>query len=439
MTREEARKLTKQILSYAAVPEASVRLSVERRGFLRFARNEATTAGATSTTEVTVSARKGRREASASAALDLSTQGADHAALKALVARAEEMAAIAPEDPESMPLLGEQEYLDVNAWDEATASISAATRAGRVREAIAYARERKVVAAGFLETEARYSVQANSAGLFAYFPSTTAAFSVTARTPDAQGSGYAAVESQRIGSLDLREAAAAAAKKAYDWRGAEEMKPGDYPAILEPQALADIFSTVSWDARSAEEGRSVFSAPDAKTRVGERIFDERVHLYTDPRHALAPASPVGPDGYPAAKADFVREGVLKTLTSSRFWALKNERQPGPFASNMILEGGRSSLSELIANTERAVLVTRLWYIRAVDLQQALYTGLTRDGTFWVEDGEIKRPIKNFRFNESAVRILGLVEALGQTQRVGRYLMPAAHVKSFRFTSLSDAV
>ena len=94
MTREEARKLTKQILSYAAVPEASVRLSVERRGFLRFARNEATTAGATSTTEVTVSARKGRREASASAALDLSTQGADHAALKALVARAEEMAAI---------------------------------------------------------------------------------------------------------------------------------------------------------------------------------------------------------------------------------------------------------------------------------------------------------------------------------------------------------
>ena len=439
MTRGQAQQLSKQILGYATVPELSVGLNVVRRGFLRFARNEATTAGATEAAAVSISARRGKREASASATLDLSPEGVDREELRKLVARAEEMAAVAPEDPEFMPLLGPQKYLEVGAWDEATAGISAGERARRVRDVITHARDTKIVAAGFLQTGSSYQVQANSEGLFFYFPSTSASFSVTARTPDAQGSGYTAVNSHRVGTLDFREAATAAARKAQDWRGAEELKPGDYPAILEPQALSDILGTVSWNARSAEEGRSVFSAPEGKTRVGEQIFDKRIHLYTNPAHPLVPASPVGPEGYPAAQADFVRDGVLRTLTSSRYWAQEYERPPGPFASNQIMDGGGLSLAELIKSTERAVLVTRFWYIRAVDPQQALYTGLTRDGTFWVEDGEIRRPIRNFRFNESAVRILGLVEALGQPQRIGNSFVPPVHVKSFRFTSLSDAV
>jgi predicted Zn-dependent protease len=162
---------------------------------------------------------------------------------------------------------------------------------------------------------------------------------------------------------------------------------------------------------------------------------------------VVPSSPIGPDGFPNVKADFVREGVVKNLSYSRFWAARHDKQPGPFSSNLILDGENVPLAKMIAATERGVLVTRLWYIRMVDPQQALHTGLTRDGTFWIEDGKIKHPIKNFRFNESPVRLLSEVEQLGTPQPVApserystfRLLLPALKVKSFRFTSLSDAV
>ena len=190
------------------------------------------------------------------------------------------------------------------------------------------------------------------------------------------------------------------------------MKPGDYPAILEPLAVADLLNTLRFDARSAEEGRSVFSAPEGKTQVGQKIFDERVNLYTDPGYSLMPTRPFSYEGYPVRKADYVRGGVLKNLVDSRFWAAKNKRSPGPFSSNLIMDGKNQPLSKIIASTERAVLVTRFWYIRTVDPQQALVTGLTRDGTFWVENGEIRYPIKNYRFNESMVRILGELSELG---------------------------
>ena len=193
--------------------------------------------------------------------------------------------------------------------------------------------------------------------------------------------------------------------------------------------------------------RSVFAASGGKTRLGHKIFDSRVNIYADPQHAVVPSSPIGPGGYPVARADLVREGVLKNLSYSRFWAAKNKKQPGPYRTNLIIDGENTPLAKLIASTERGVLVTRLWYIRSVDPQQALFTGLTRDGTFWIEDGEIKHPLKNFRFNESPYRILGDVEALGTSQptvrgeRYGdfRMLLPAIKVKSFRFTSISDAV
>lgn len=200
-------------------------------------------------------------------------------------------------------------------------------------------------------------------------------------------------------------------------------------------------------ARPADEGRSAFAAPEGKTRLGERIFDPRVNVYADPAHPLIPSSPIGPGGYPARKADFVREGVLKNLIYSRFWAKKQKASPGPFLSNIVIDGSDTPLAKLISTTERGVLVTRLWYIRMVDPQQALFTGLTRDGLFWIEDGEIRHPLKNLRFNESPYRLLQEVDALGQTQPVVagerysdfRMLLPAMRVKSFRFTSVSDAV
>lgn len=450
MTRDEARELTKKALEAAEVPEVEISLTARRHGFLRFARNAPTTSGLTDAGGATVTAWRGKRKATVAGSVDLANPANAVAGLRRLIGEAEAAAKLSPEDPEYMPLLGPQEYPEVEAWDADTAAMPAVRRATAVADAIGVAKQRKVIAAGFFENQAIEEALANSAKLFGYHRGSVATFSLTARTPDDRGSGYTAVSSHRVGSLDFKETAAIAAKKAVDSRGGREIDPSAYPTILEPQAVADILGNTLpriLAARPADEGRSVFAAPEGKTRLGERIFDPRINVYSDPAHSLIPSSPIGPDGYPAHKADFVREGVLKNLIYSRFWANKHETKPGPYLSNLVIDGSDTPLSKLIATTERGVLVTRLWYIRMVDPQQALFTGLTRDGLFWIEDGEIRYPLKNFRFNESPYRLLAEIDALGQTQPVVagerysdfRMLLPAIRVKRFRFTSISDAV
>lgn len=451
MTPEQARALTKKILSFASASEIEIGIISGRRAHLRFARNGASTSGVADSTAVGITAWKGKRKASVSASL--AAEDASEADLKKLVSEAEALAALSPEDQEYVPLLGPQQYLEVNAYDRATAEMSAAARAKAVGDAIAQAKSKKLVAAGIFRNSSVVRVLANSGGLFAYFPATSVSFSITTRTGDGTGSGYAAVSSVALKSIDTKEAASIAVKKAIDSHGARELSAGGYTTILEPQAVADLSDSLlgALNARPADEGRSVFSAPGGRTRMGERLFDARVNIYTDPQHPVVPGEIHGPDGYPTSKAYLVRNGVLESLSNSRFWAKQKSRQPGPFFVNLVMDGEGKSVSDMIASTERGILLTRLWYVRPVDPQQALVTGLTRDGSFYIENGKIAYPIKNFRFNESLVRILGEVEALGTPQRVlsseginygdgsTAMMLPALKVKSFRFTSLSDAV
>ena len=314
------------------------------------------------------------------------------------------LAAFSPEDPEYLPPLGPQNYLEPKAYDTATAEMPAAARAQMVAEAIAAAKNSQLVAAGIYRNSGVVQVLANSAGLFGYFPWSRAAFSITARTGDGAGSGYAVVSSNSAHSIDCKEAAAIAVKKALDSRGARELPPGTYPAILEPQAVADIsFSLISaLNARLADEGRSVFSAPGGKTRIGEKMFDPRVHIQTDPQHPVVPGASFSAGGTPTRKADLIRDGVLENLTSSRYWAAQKGRQPGPFVVNLIMEGEGTAISDMIKSTERGVLLTRLWYVRPVDPQQALVTGLTRDGTFYIENGKKTPPPNKFSFQQRPV-------------------------------------
>jgi predicted Zn-dependent protease len=449
MTDQEARALSQKILGFAQAKDVEVQIDAGRRAHVRFARNAASTSGVTETTVVRVTAWRGKRRATASA----SVTPRDEASLRRVVEQAEELARLSPEDREHVPLLGSQKYLEVNAWDAATSELTAGARAKAVAEAIGLAKTQRVVVAGIFRNSGVVRVLANSAGLFACFPSSMASFSITARTPDGTGSGYASASSVRSSSLDVKEAAATAARKALESRGARELAPGAYPTILEPQAVADLSPSLLFaiQARAADEGRSVFAAPGGKTRIGEKVFDARVNLYTDPQHAVVPAAMYGDDGYPSRKAYLARNGVLETLTNSRYWAQQKGRPPGPFFVNLVMEGENKPLADLIGSTERGLLVTRFWYVRGVDPQQGLVTGLTRDGTFWIEKGKIAHPVRNFRFNESLVRILGEVEALGAPQRVmgsegqnygdGGMVMylPALKVKSFRYTSSSEAV
>ena len=201
-----------------------------------------------------------------------------------------------------------------------------------------------------------------------------------------------------------------------------------------------------FDARSADEGRSFLSKPGGGNKLGTKLVSDKVSIFSDPEHSAAPGAIYSTDGLPAKKRQWVKDGVVEALMYSRFWAKKQNREPVPFPSNLIMEGGKVSMDDMIADTRKGVLVTRFWYIREVDPQTLLLTGLTRDGTFLIENGKISRPIKNFRFNESPVNMLNNVVAISPSERAtGSEIegwpisVPSLLVKDFTFSSLSDAV
>ncbi|MDX1426994.1 MAG: metallopeptidase TldD-related protein, partial [Salegentibacter mishustinae] len=243
-----------------------------------------------------------------------------------------------------------------------------------------------------------------------------------------------------VKKFNPEEAAKVAIDKAVMSREARAIEPGKYTVILEPAASVDLLRNMSgaFNARTADEGRS-FMSKDNGTKMGEKIVDERVNIWSDPLHPDVPTSTWNGEGMPLKKMKWIENGVVKNLAYSRYWAEQKGVDPVPYPSNFIMEGGDASREELIKSTKRGILVTRLWYIRSVDPQTLLYTGLTRDGTFYIENGEIRYPVKNFRFNESPIIMLNNLETLGEQVRINGNLIPYMKVRDFTFTSLSDAV
>ena len=224
----------------------------------------------------------------------------------------------------------------------------------------------------------------------------------------------------------------------------KEVPPGDYTVVLEPEAVADLFETLQYgmlSARAADEGRSVFSKEGGGSRIGEKIFPESVTLATDPADPRVPGTPwsAGDDPIPNRKVAWIEKGVLKSLVTDRYWARKTNREPTPAPGSLVMQGGTQPLEALIASTERGLLVTRFWYIRVVNPQTAMLTGLTRDGLFLIEKGKVAGPAVNLRFNESPVVMLQNVLGLGPAVPAGRMVLPAIKSGAFTFTSKSDAV
>src|SRR5690606_7022756 len=266
-------------------------------------------------------------------------------------------------------------------------------------------------------------------------------FTVTMRTNDGTGSGWVTRDYNDISKFDSAEASKVALDKAVMSRGAQAIEPGKYTVILEPAAASDLLGTMfrSLNARSADEGRSFMSAAGGGNKIGQKIVDERVSIWSDPLHPDVPTRTWNGEGMPLKKTSWVEQGVVKNLAYDRYWAGQQGVDPMPFPSNIIMAGGDESLEDMIKGTRRGILVTRFWYIRSVDPQTLLFTGLTRDGTFYIENGQIKFPVKNFRFNESPIIMLNNLESLGKQVRVDGDLIPYMKIRDFTFTSLSDAV
>ncbi|MBC7417339.1 MAG: TldD/PmbA family protein [Pedobacter sp.] len=435
LSKEEAQAILKKVLSYSKAESCEVSLNGSNGGNIRYARNAVSTAGQINVMSLSVNSNFGKKTGSAS------INEFDDASLKKVVSRAEELAMLAPENPEFMPLLGAQIFPESATFNATTAAITPDTRAEMVGKSLSVAKAAGLDAAGFLENSIRFNSVMNSKGLFAYNKSTSVSFSVTIRNKEGTGSGYVEQDFNDLKKMDVLALSKIAASKATGSAGAKAIEPGKYTVILEPLAASDILSNMfrGFDARSADEGRSFMSKKGGGTRLGEQLFSENVNIYSDPMNPELPSATWNGDGLAVKKTQWVEKGVVKNLAYSRFWAAKKGVEPIPFGRSIVIEGGTQSLQDLIKSTEKGILVTRFWYIRSVDPQTLLLTGLTRDGTFYIENGEIKFPIKNFRFNESPIIMLNNVEALGKPVRTGSGMIPPMKIKDFTFSSLSDAI
>jgi len=442
ITREEAQALLKKVLGYSKADECEASIEASEGGNIRYARNAISTAGDVSTLSLQVNSTFGKKTGTAT------IDEFDDASLQKVVQRSEELAQLAPDNPEHMPLLGPQVFKESITYVPGTAAMTPDTRAEAVAKSIKVSEDAKLEAAGYIENSTNFIAIMNSKGLFASNLDTDVVFTITMRNEEGTGSGYAARGFNDVSKLDTLTATKIAATKAAGSVGAKAIEPGKYTVILEPVAAAYMLEGLfrGFDARSADEGRSFMSKPGGGNRLGDQLMDEKVTIYSDPFNVDLPASTWSREGFPIdTRMNWVEKGVVKNLTYSRFWAQKKNVQPVPFPNNYIMEGGDASLDDLIKSTEKGILVSRLWYIRSVDPQTLLLTGLTRDGTFYIENGEIKFPVKNFRFNESPVIMLNNVEALGKPERsisvesYRSYLVPPMKIRDFTFTSLSDAV
>ncbi|WP_247235060.1 TldD/PmbA family protein [Telluribacter sp. SYSU D00476] len=435
LTKEEAKQIIDKVLAFSKADEMSVNLNGSRTGNIRYARNSVSTSGETNNLSLSITAVYGKRSGTAT------INEFDDASLEKTVRRAEEIARLAPENPEYVPMLGPQKYLETPTYFESTAKIDPAFRAQAAFDSIDPCSKKNLTAAGYMEDTAGFSAIGNSKGLFGYNKATSVDFSITVRTNDGLGSGYAKRDFNDAAQLNTRSATEVAMQKALTSTTARALEPGKYTVILEPAASIDLLQNMmrSMDARNADEGRSFLSKRGGGTRLGEKLFDERVNIYSDPTSVDNPDSPFAGDGRPQEKVMWVENGVVKNMFYSRYWAQEKGVKAVPSPSGIIMAGGTQSLADMIRNTEKGILVTRLWYIRAVDPQTLLYTGLTRDGTFYIENGKIKHPVKNFRFNESPVIMLNNLEAMGKPVRVNGSMVPPLKIRDFTFTSLSDAV
>jgi len=440
-TEDQARAILDKVIKLSKADQCSATLNGSSGGNIRYALNSVSTSGHVSDCDLAVEVAFGKRVGTAT------INSFDDESLAAVVRRAEELARLAPENPEFVPAIDKQAYRPSKTFLDSTAGISPDYRAGVAAACIEPCRKDKLVAAGFFTDTRSFSAIANSKGNFGYQQATVMDFTCTVRTEDGRGSGWVARNLDDVAKFDARSDIQTAIRKAKGSVDAKALEPGKYTVILEPAATAHLVSDMmnGFDARQSDEGRSFLSKKGGGNKLGEKLFDERVTIYADPWDEHAAVLPWDNDGLARERTPIVTKGKVDYLQYSRYWAQKQGKKAIGQPGNLIMVGGDKSTMDLVKGTKKGILVTRTWYIRMVDPQTVLLTGLTRDGTFYIENGEIKYPIKNFRFNESPVIMLNNIEEIGKPVRVADdespfvMMIPPMKVRDFTFTSLSDAV
>ncbi len=434
-------RIAARILKLSEADETEVEIDSSVDALTRFANNTIHQNVAEQTLVISVRANVDGRTARAT------TNKTDDDSLRRVAAAAARLARNQPKNPDLLPMLKRQKYTPVTRFFPATAAATPETRARAVTRVCKMADAAKQTVAGIFSTGFAQSLLVNSNGLLARYDHTDAEFSITVL--EEKSSGWAKSSSPDIANIDPEALARSASHKAAASREPRELKPGRYTAILEPSAALDLVGSLFFDfsATAVMDKRSCLN-----DRMDREVVGKNITLWDDAYHPLQLGAPWDGEGVPREKVLLVDRGVPTNLVYSRATAKKLKKKPtghgftlpneyGEAPVNLVFSGGDSSVDKMIASTERGVLVTRLWYIREVDPYEKTLTGMTRDGTFLVEDGKISGGIRNFRFNQSILAALSNVEALGPAVRAAgeesfEMVVPAMKIRNFHFSEVT---
>jgi predicted Zn-dependent protease len=379
------------------------------------------------------------------------TTDCSSAGIQVALKQARMVTELLPASEESIELPTGQNYQIVDAYDPETDRANALDRMAQVGRTILAANRHGLLTSGYVSTglgaisvmpggDSVYAV-ANTRGLLAYHAGTRATISVTMARKDG-ATGWAEAESYALGALDMEALAEASAKKALRQGEPRALRSGPYTVVLEPAAVASLLSFVAQTAGAEDmhNGRSFLS-----DRLGQKIAGDGITISDDHAHALHRGIPFDVEGVAKRKVVIIDGGVAKqpvySLASARRYSAEptghrtaiDRLDEGERASHLVMGGGDNTLAELTHGTKAGILITRLWYVRMVDPRTLALTGLTRDGTFLIEDGEIVAPVRNMRFNVNVLDFLGAIEAMSIPVRSQGLVVPAVRAHDFKLT------
>jgi PmbA protein len=435
--------LLHDVLSRSPAPEAEVSLTGTQLESTRFAGGEITQSLAEERTEVSIRSTFGRRTAR------VTTDRLGRADLGASLHSAAELARAQPEDPQLLPLADPVVSPSIDRFHSPTAALSPAVRADAIRQMVDEAASRGLTLAGVYASGETGQALSNSRGLWASHRESQIELSVTALSPTS--SGWAKATETHADRLDVLALARRAMDKADATRQKIALEPGAYTVVIEPSAVTDLlgFLFSDWGGQAIEEQRSFLAG-----RIGERLFSEDVSIVDDVFDPRQSGPPWDGEGVPRQRVALVERGVVRQVVYGRGSAARAGRVPtghgfplpnelGEMPVNIVMDGGTASLDEMIASTGRGILITRFWYVREVDPMTKWLTGMTRDGTFLIEDGGVCSGLTDLRFNQGLLEMLRSVVALGPSGRASGeegfdMVVPAMKVEGFQFTGSSGA-
>jgi predicted Zn-dependent protease len=432
----EIKEIFNKIFSLSKAEGTEILYSGFNRSLTRYANNQIHQNVAEVGQDLSIRTMVGRKSGR------VSINKTDDQSLKDAVGRAIAMAKSQEDDPNFVPLPGPQKFRNMNVFSQATLGCSPEERADGVIEAIGPCKKKGLIASGAFETAGSYGAYGNSKGSFGYYQATEANFSISAAKGDS--TGWSDQTDKDVKAIKPEVLVEKAIEKALMGENPTSLEPGSYTVILEPYCMQSMYFMLAFTtltAQAIQEKRSYLT-----DKMGTKVVGENITLVDDAYDPEVIGVPGDAQGIPKKRVVFFDKGIAKEVVYDLVTAAKEGKEStghggplpnsfGPFPANGILMPGNATIEEMIASTERGVYVSRFHYVNIVDPRQVMITGMTRDGTFWIENGKIAYPVKNMRFTQSVIELLNNVEMLeNKTKTFGGSRFPGMKAKNFNFTS-----